>query len=215
MRIGILGSGGVARTLGTAFAALGHQVMLGTRNTENPDAVQWRAATGGSLGTAQEAASFGEVVINALNGNVSVAVCSQLDPASVEGKTFIDLANPLDFSDGFPPSFTVTNTDSLGEQVQRTLPDAHVVKALNTLNTPVAVDPGALSEPTDLFICGNDAQAKVQVTALLVELGWAPERVRDLGDITNARGTEAYLALWVRTMTMLGSATFNVRLVAE
>jgi predicted dinucleotide-binding enzyme len=107
----------------------------------------------------------------------------------------------------------VGNTDSLGEQLQRALPDVRVVKALNTVSSALLVDPGSLSEATDLFICGNDGAAKETVTELLVELGWHAERVRDLGDITSARGTEAYLALWTRVMSSLGTATFNVRVV--
>ena len=215
MRIGILGSGGVARTLGTGFVRLGHDVMLGSRTADNPNATLWRDETGGMIGSLAEAAAFGAVIVNALNGAASLEAITGLDPTSLAGKVLIDVANPLDFSNGFPPSFTVSNTDSLAEQLQRTLPEVHVVKALNTVNTSVMVDPGALHEATDLFICGNDADAKQTVTGLLVELGWSAERVRDLGDLSAARGTEAYLALWVRLMSALGTPTFNVRLVAE
>jgi predicted dinucleotide-binding enzyme len=215
MRIGILGSGGVARTIGTGFVRLGHEVMLGTRTADNPNATQWRDETGGLIGSLDDAVTFGAVIINALNGAASLDAVTALDAAAFADKILIDVANPLDFSNGFPPSFTVSNTDSLAEQLQRALPQVHVVKALNTVNTSVMVDPGALRESTDLFICGNDAGAKEIVTGLLVELGWEPERVRDLGDISAARGTEAYLALWVRLMSTLGTPTFNVRIVAE
>jgi predicted dinucleotide-binding enzyme len=214
MHLGILGSGGVARTLGTGFVRLGHQVMLGIRTADNPNALQWRDETGGHLGTLAEAADFGAVAFNALNGAASLEALSPL-ATSLADKVLIDVANPLDFSNGFPPSFTVSNTDSLAEQLQRALPQVHVVKTLNTVNTSVMVDPESLREATDLFICGNDAAAKQTVTQLLVELGWSAERVRDLGDISAARGTEAYLALWVRLMSTLGTPTFNVRLVAE
>jgi predicted dinucleotide-binding enzyme len=215
MRIGILGSGGVARTIGAGFVRLGHEVMLGTRTADNPNATQWRDETGGLIGSLDDTAAFGAVIVNALNGAAALDAITGLDAASFTRKVLLDAANPLDFSNGFPPSFTVSNTDSLAEQLQRSLPDAHVVKALNTVNTSVMVDPGALHEATDLFICGNDAGAKETVTGLLVELGWSAERVRDLGDISAARGTEAYLALWVRLMSTLGTPTFNVRLVAE
>jgi len=215
MRIGILGSGGVARTIGTGFVRLGHEVMLGTRTADNPNATQWRDDTGGLIGSLDDTAAFGAIVINALNGAASLDAISALDADSLAGKVLIDVANPLDWSDGFPPSFTVTNTDSLAEQLQRALPQVRVVKALNTINTSVMVDPGALSEATDLFICGNDAAAKETVVSLLVELGWQAERVRDLGELSAARGTEAYLALWVRLMSALGTPTFNVRIVTE
>jgi 8-hydroxy-5-deazaflavin:NADPH oxidoreductase len=215
MRIGIFGSGSVARTLGSGFARLGHDVMLGTRTKDNPNATLWRDDTGGLIGSLDEAAAFGAVLINALNGAASLDAIGELNAEAMSGKVLIDVANPLDFSNGFPPSFTVSNTDSLAEQLQRALPDVHVVKALNTVNTSVMIDPGALHEDTDLFICGNDATAKDTVMALLVELGWTRERLRDLGDLSAARGTEAYLALWVRLMSSLGTPTFNVRVVAE
>ena len=214
MRIGILGSGGVGRTLASGFALLGHEVMLGARTPDNVNAAEWQVETSGLIGSFAETAEFGEVVFNALKGDVALGALVYLKSALVD-KVLVDLANPLDFSNGFPPSFTVSNTDSLGEQIQRELPDTYVVKALNTLNTPVAVAPGSLVEATDLFICGNSASAKETVVALLVELGWTPERIRDLGDITSARGTEAYLAIWVRLMPLLGTAKFNVRLVTE
>jgi predicted dinucleotide-binding enzyme len=189
--------------------------MLGTRTTDNPNATEWRDLTGGLIGSLDEAADFGVVVINALNGSASLEAITGISAEALTGKVMIDVANPLDFSNGFPPSFTVSNTDSLAEQLQRALPHVRVVKALNTVNTSVMVDPGSLGEATDLFICGDDAAAKETVSVLLVELGWQADRVRDLGELSAARGTEAYLALWVRLMSALGTPKFNVRVVAE
>lgn len=214
MRVGVLGAGAVGRTLATACVTHGHEVMLGARTPDAANVTEWQQATSGQIGSLAQAAGLGDIVFNALKGEVSLDVVSGL-AAELAGKILVDVANPLDFSNGFPPSFTVSNTDSLGEQIQRALPDTSVVKALNTVNTSVMATPQVLAEPTDLFVCGNDAGAKEVITDLLVEFGWERGRIRDLGDITACRGTESYLALWVRTMSMLGSATFNVRVVTE
>jgi predicted dinucleotide-binding enzyme len=125
----------------------------------------------------------------------------------------VDVANPLDFSEGFPPRLAVAPGDSLAEQIQRMLPDAHVVKVLNTVTASVMVDPGSLEEPTDLFMAGNDDVAKDQVTTLLTELGWSRGRVRDLGALSAARSLEAYVMLWLGLMQSTGSPEFNVRVV--
>jgi predicted dinucleotide-binding enzyme len=124
----------------------------------------------------------------------------------------VDVANPLDFSRGMPPTlFTAAAGDSLGERIQNELPQTRVVKALNTVNASVMTDPSRVRGQSDLFLCGNDADAKGRVTALLREFGW--QSVIDLGDITGARGTEAYLLLWLRLWGALGTVDFNVRVV--
>src|SRR5581483_3054552 len=122
-------------------------------------------------------------------------------------------ANPLDFGQGMPPTLSVCNDDSLAERIQREFPDARVVKAMNTVNASVMVRPGSLGELTNLFLCGNDDDAKRQVTGLLQSFGWAEGRVLDLGDITAARGPEMYLPLWLRLYGALGTAEFNIRVV--
>ena len=137
----------------------------------------------------------------------------RLGQGSLAGKVLVDVANPLDFSGGFPPRLSVSGDDSLGEQIQRAFPNVRVVKALNTVTASVMVDPGALAQQTDLFVAGDDSEAKRDVVALLGELGWSPERVRDLGGIAAARVTEGYLMLWLALMDALGSAAFNVRVV--
>jgi len=215
MKIGIFGCGSVARTVGAGLAHAGHTVWLSSRDLESDNAKQWQA-TGGTVASFADVAGFADVLINALSGSATLPILTALNADTVSGKVLIDLANPLDFSAGFPPTFTVTNTDSLGEQVQRALPDVHVVKALNTVNTSVMVNPEiVLAGPTDLFICGNDPAAKQIVRALLLDLGWSNDSVRDVGDISASRGTEGYLALWVRLMNSFGTSTFNVRVVRQ
>jgi hypothetical protein len=132
---------------------------------------------------------------------------------NLAGKVLVDVANPLDYSQGMPPSLFVSNTDSLGEQIQRAFAEAKVVKALNTMNCEVMVDPGKVPGEHDVFLCGDDEDAKRQVVELLVSFGWPAERVRDLGGISSARGTEAYLGLWLRLWGALGTGYFNISVV--
>ena len=120
---------------------------------------------------------------------------------------------PLDFSGGFPPSLFVCNTDSLGEQIQRTFPDALVVKTLNTMNCAVMVDPASVSGDHSVFVSGNDDGAKARVRELLGSFGWTEDQIIDLGDITTSRGTEMYLPLWIRLYGALGTGSFNIKVV--
>jgi 8-hydroxy-5-deazaflavin:NADPH oxidoreductase len=129
------------------------------------------------------------------------------------GKVLIDVANALDFSQGRPPLVGVSTGDSVGEQIQRAFPEAKVVKALNTVNANMMVDPGVLPGEHDIFLCGDDEEAKGQVTELLQSFGWPADRILDLGDITAARAQELYVALWLRLMGVAGSATLNIHLV--
>ncbi|HEY0997707.1 MAG TPA: hypothetical protein VGD77_17080, partial [Gemmatimonadaceae bacterium] len=175
---------------------------------------EWQQANPAvKLGTFAEAARFGEAVINATSGSGALPALQAAGAEALGEKILLDVANPLDFSQGFPPSLTVCNTDSLGEQVQRAFPRLRVVKTLNTTNTYVMVNPAGVGggEHT-MFVCGNDAGAKAQVTRWLGEwFGWRD--VIDLGDITTARGTEMLLPIWVRLMGALGTPMFNFRIV--
>jgi predicted dinucleotide-binding enzyme len=213
MKIGILGSGNVAKTLGGKLVSVGHEVKLGSRSPEK--LADWAAGAGGgaSAGSFAEAAAHGEVVVNATAGTGSLAALGLAGEDNLAGKVLIDVANPLDFSRGMPPSLTVVNTDSLGEQVQRAFPRARVVKALNTVNVSVMVAPEAVAGGDHhLFLCGNDAEARAQVAGWLGEwFGW--KHVLDLGDLTAARGMEMWLPLWVRLWGALGTPAFNVRIV--
>lgn len=220
MNIGIVGSGNVGQTVGRRLAALGHAVVLGTRNPARLDEARpmaaplraWLAEAGPAarVGTFADAAAHGELVINATAGAATLDALPLAGEAHLGGKPLADISNPLDFSRGFPPTLSVQNTDSLGEQIQRAFPSTRVVKTLNTMSASVMVDPGGLAGGDHtVFLSGNDADAKAQVAALLRTLGWRD--ILDLGDITTARGTEMFVALWVRLYGMLGSAAFNVR----
>ena len=214
MKIAILGTGVVGQTIGTKLVSLGHDVKMGARAAGNEKAAKWAKDNGARAthGTFADAAAFGEIIFNCTSGMASLDALRQAGPRNLDGKILIDVANPLDFSKGMPPTLSVCNTDSLGEQIQRAFPKAKVVKALNTVNTSVMVEPAKLGGGDhDLWICGNDAAAKGRVTELVRSFGW--KNVRDLGDISAARGTEAYLLFWVRLMGAVKTATFNTKLV--
>lgn len=216
MKIGILGTGTVGTTIGSKLTERGQQVMLGSRTPDNQAAAGWvqSAGEGASQGTFADAARFGEVVFNCTPGAVSLEVLRQAGEENLRGKILIDVSNPLDFSRGMPPSLTVCNTDSLGEQIQAALPDTRVVKTLNTLNCFIMVDPTLVPGDHNLFLSGNDAGAKQRVAELLGEwFGWKRENLIDLGDISTARGTEMLLPLWVRLLGALQTPQFNFRVV--
>lgn len=223
MTIGILGTGMVGRAHAARLLALGHTVHIGTQDPEktlavaepdhmgNPPFAEWhKDYSAVSLVPFMEAAEA-EVVLNALKGEVVLDVLATLSDA-LSGKILVDISNPLDFSKGMPPSLFISNTDSLGERVQALLSESHVVKAFNTTNAMLQVDPKQLAEADHhLFICGNDADAKDKVTALAQEYGWT--NIVDLGDITNARGTEMLLPIWVRLWGTLQTPMFNFKIV--
>jgi predicted dinucleotide-binding enzyme len=226
MRIGILGTGIVGRTLSTGFAAKGHDVVIGTRDVDalmartdsdqmgNPPFAVWHADHANiGVATFADAAAHGELLINATLGDASVDALTAAGAPNLDGKVLIDTSNPLDFSRGFPPSLFVGNTDSLAEQIQRAFPQVKVVKALSTMTAAVMVDPGTVGGGDHtLFVCGNDETAKSEVIGLLREaFGWRD--ILDLGDLANARATEAYLMLWTRMMGPVGTHMFNVKVV--
>jgi hypothetical protein len=166
------------------------------------------------LATYADAAAFGELLVNATSGIGSLSAFASAGGKNLNGKILIDISNPLDFSKGFPPSLSVSNTDSLGEQIQRTFPNAKVVKALNTLAHPLMVNPSLVNNGDHTVpICGNDDEAKKKVIALLNTFGWKTENILDLGDITNARGTEAFLLLWVRMFGKFQTPMFQFKIV--
>lgn len=212
MRLAVLGTGAVGQTLASALHGLGHEVWMGSRRADHEGATAWAAARGerAHVATFGDAASACELALLAVSGQHALAVCAAVGDA-LDGKVLLDLTNPLDVSGGFPPRLSVCNDDSLGEQVQRALPDARVVKTLNTLANALMVDPGQLPEPTDVFVAGDDEAAKATAIALLRALGHpAPF---DLGGIDAARGLEAWLLMWTRLYGRLGTGAFNLRLV--
>jgi 8-hydroxy-5-deazaflavin:NADPH oxidoreductase len=201
VRIGVLGTGVVGTTIAGKLRELGHDVLIGSR-TAGEDAVPFA-----------DAAAHGELVFNCTNGNASLEALNAAGAENLVGKVLIDVANALDFSQGRPPLVGVSTGDSVGEQIQRAFPEANVVKALNTVNANMMVDPGVLPGEHDIFLCGDDEEAKGQVTELLQSFGWPADRILDLGDITAARAQELYVALWLRLMGVAGSATLNIHLV--
>jgi predicted dinucleotide-binding enzyme len=209
MRIGILGTGVVGQTIGTRLAQLGHDVTLGSRSATNEKAAKWVADTGSRAhqGTFADAAAFGEIVFNCTGGGVSLDALGAAGAANLDGKTLVDVSNPLDFSKGFPPTLSVCNTDSVAEQIQRAFPNVNVVKSLNTMTASVMVNPSLVPGDHDVFVSGNDAGAKEQVSGLLRSFGW--KTIVDLGDITSARGAEMILPLWLRLMGNFKSPVLN------
>ncbi|MCA9662034.1 MAG: NAD(P)-binding domain-containing protein [Myxococcales bacterium] len=214
MKYAVLGTGMVGKTIATKLIDLGHEVMMGSRTKGNEKAVAWAAEAGenASEGSFAEAAAFGERIVNCTAGVASVAALEAAGADNIGDKIIIDLANPLDFSKGFPPTLSVCNDDSLGEQIQRAFPKARVVKTLNTINCVLMVSPEGVPGDHIIFICGDDDGAKGEVRGLLGEFGWTAPRILDGGGISFARGTEAYLLLWVRLFGALGNANFNIEL---
>ncbi len=212
MKIGILGTGMVGETLGTKFTQLGHEVRMGSRTANNENATKWVKATGSkaSQGTFEGAANFGEMAFICLKGTVFLDVAKTLKPATLAGKILVDVSNPLDFSHGMPPSLSICNANSLGEEVQKAVPAARVVKTLNIVNCEVMVDPAKGGNPS-MLLCGNDAEAKNKVTGLLKDMGWRD--IIDLGDITKSRGTEMLLPLWLNLFGLFGNPNFGFKVV--
>lgn len=215
MRFGVLGTGSVGQTIAGKLAALGFEVRMGAREAGNPKAVAWANGAGpkSSQGSFADAAAFGEMVFHCTAGTGALEALKAAGAENLRGKILIDVANPLDFSKGMPPTLFISGGgDSLAERIQAAFPETRVVKALNTVNANVMVAPERVSGETDLFVCGNDADAKARVVELLRRFGW--KSVIDLGDLTGARGMEAYLLLWLRLWGAMKTAEFNVKVVA-
>lgn len=226
MKTAVFGTGPVGQTIAEKLNSLGHEVMLGTRDVKaslqradkdsfgRPPLKDWhKEHPTVKIGTFAEAALHGEFLVNATNGTGTLPALAAAGAANLAGKVLLDIANPLDFSKGFPPALTVCNTDSLGEQVQRAYPDAKVVKSLNTMNTYLMVAPRSLPSTHTVFLSGNDTGAKDRVRELLRSFGWENNEMIDLGDITTARGTEQLLPIWVRLYGKLGHGMFNFNIV--
>lgn len=214
MKIGVLGTGIVAQTLATKMIHLGHEVMMGSRDEANIKAVTWAKEEGprASFGTFANAASFGEILFNCTLGSASLGALRHAGAENLRGKILIDTANPLDYSSAHW-TLTICNDDSLGEQIQRAFPDTRVVKSLNTMNCNIMVDPSKLTEKSDVFVSGNDIDAKATVVTILRDwFGW--RSIIDLGDITSSRGVEMYVLLWHTLRNTISSPRFNIRVVS-
>ncbi len=226
MNIGVLGTGIVGQTLAAKLSDLGHTVLIGTRNVSatlaqknpgmygNPPFSAWQSQHPKiKVGTFAEAAAHGDLLLNCTAGIGSVDALRSAGEKNLDGKTLIDISNPLDFSKGMPPSLTVSNTDSLAEVIQRTFPRLKVVKSLNTMNCYVMANPSLVPGDHNVFMSGNDNEAKSKVKAILKSFGWKENNVIDLGDITTARGTEQLLPIWVRLLGTLQNPMFNFHVV--
>ncbi|MFG2878367.1 NADPH-dependent F420 reductase [Streptomyces sp. NPDC048337] len=224
MRYAILGTGIVGRTVAARLVSLGHDVVIGTRDPATtlartepaatgvpvPPYASWRAEHPQvELLTFAEAARQGEVLVNATGGRVSIDALTAADAGHLEGKVLIDIANPLDFSGGWPPVLDPVNTDSLGELIQRTFPGLRVVKTLNTMTSAVMVEPARVSGDHNVFLSGDDEDAKKEVRELLLSFGWPEASILDLGGIQTARGVEMVLPIWLQLMGKFGHADFN------
>lgn len=221
-KIAVFGTGVVGQTLASRLSGLGHPVVVGTRdvaatlarsekdNYGNPPFRDW-AAQHPQITTATfaEAAAFGEMIVNCTVGNGSLDALRAAGADALNGKIMIDIANPLDFSQGFPPFLTIANTSSLAEVLQEAFPELRIVKTLNTMNAWVMVKPELVPGDHTVFMSGNDAEAKNEVGEILKSFGWQPKNIIDLGDITTARGTEMLLPIWVRLYGALQTPMFN------
>jgi predicted dinucleotide-binding enzyme len=199
VKIGVLGTGVVGRTIAGKLRELGHEVLIGSRSAGN-DAVPFA-----------EASAHGELLFNCTNGAASLEALQAAGAENLAGKVLVDVSNPLSGTQEAP--LFLSNDDSLGEQIQRAFPETKVVKSLHTVNAAVMVDPARVPGEHDIFVAGNDAGAKRQVAELLQSFGWPDGHILDLGDISAARGTEMYIALWLRLWGAVGSADFNIRVV--
>ena len=229
MKIAIIGTGVVGKTIASKLIDLNHEVMMGTRNVAdklastvqdnygNPPFSEWLKTNGKvKLGSFAEAASFGDIVINATNGSNSVTALILAGAKNLSGKVLIDIANPLDFSMGMPPSLLagLNNTNSLAEEIQKTFPDALVVKTLNTIWCGLMINPKSVGNGDHInYISGNNTEAKNKVRKILNQFGWTDDNILDLGDITAARATEALLPIWLRVMGVTKNGAFNFKLV--
>lgn len=218
MNIGVLGTGVVGQAIATALTEKGHNVRLGSRTANNEKAAEWVKSSNeyATQGDFNDAASFGDIIFICLNGEHALSVVQSLAADATTHKIIVDVTNPLDFSKGMPPSIMEEfTTGSMAEAIQKILPSSHVVKALNTVNYKLMVNANEVAGGDhNLFICGNNADAKNKVKHLLADdFHWKEENILDLGDIKNARVTEAIVPFWVTVMQAIGSPLFNFKIV--
>jgi len=197
MKIGIIGSGVVGQQLGLGFLRIGHEVKIGTRDTLKLTEWKQKAGANASVGSFADAAAFGEVIILATLWGGTKSAIESAEKDNLKNKILIDITNPLDFSQGVPPKFAVEIGNSGGEQVQKWLPDTKVVKAFNTISAYIMISPvREEGGDPDLFIAGNDENAKKQVTQFAAQIGW--KSIVDMGDISQSYWLEAFAMLWIQ-----------------
>src|SRR5690606_23151126 len=218
----VLGTGIVGQTIAAKLFSLDYEVWMGTRDVEKTRSrteknqmsgdsfASWYAGNSGiHLANYADLPSDCDGFINATSGGASLDALNSVGNQKLKGKIILDIANPLDFSKGMPPSLSVCNTDSLAEQIQRSFPEAFVVKSLNTMNCFLMMNPSLVPGDHTVFISGNESSAKNTIKSLLESIGWSSENIIDLGDITTARATEMLLPIWLRLWGSLGTAEFN------
>ncbi len=211
MRVAVLGTGVVGQSISSRLSELGHDVVIGTRDV-SATASRADLPAGVEVLPFSDAAAMGELVVLAVSGTAVFDVLRAAGADNLAGKTLLDISNSLDFSNGFPPTLSVKDTDSLGEQIQAAYPDTRVVKSLNTLAAALMVHPELVGNGDHtVFVSGNDAAAKQAVVDLLHSFGHRD--VLDLGDISTCRGPEMYLGLWVRLYGLIGSDMFSIKIV--
>jgi predicted dinucleotide-binding enzyme len=216
MKIAVLGTGMVGDTIGSRLIGLGHEVKMGSRTLTNEKAGAWTIKNGRSAsnGTFADAAAFGEIIFNCTKGVATIDILKSAGAQNLKGKIIVDVANPLDSSKGSLPTLSVVNDNSLAEEIQKNFPETKVVKTLNTMWCGIMVNPAMIGGGDHQnFISGNDATAKKQVTEILKSFGWKESNILDLGDITNARGTEMLLPLWIRVWGATQNGAFNFKIV--
>jgi len=226
MKIAVFGTGIVGQVIAGRLAGLGHTVTIGTRDVSktlartekdgygNPPFKEWQEQNKSvNLNTFKETAVAAEIIFNCTSGQGSLDALKLAGEENLHGKIIIDIANPLDFSKGMPPTLSPGNTDSLGELIQRTFPETKVVKTLNTMNCFLMVNPAAIAADHHVFVSGNDAAAKSTAKEILKSFGWQEKNMIDLGDITTARGTEQLLPIWIRLYGALKTPMFNFNIV--
>lgn len=217
MKIAMFGTGMVADTIGSKLIELGHNIMMGSRTSNNEKAKAFVSKFQGkaSAGTYADAAEFGEIIFNCTAGAGSVEALKMAGEKNIKGKIIVDIANPLDFSKGMPPTLSIANTNSLGEEIQKTFPQTKVVKTLNTMWCGLMVNPAMINEGDhSVFMSGNDTQAKEKVKEILKSFGWSEKNILDLGDISKARGTEMYLPLWLNIYGATNNGAFNIKIMS-
>ena len=214
MKVAVLGTGEVGRRLATKLVSLGHEVTMGSRTADNAEATKWAETHGGGHGTFADAAGPAELVVNATGGLVSLAVLQAAGAENLRGKVLVDVSNGLDFSEGFPPRVVTPDGGSLAEQLQKAFPETRVVKTLNTMTNTVMVEPGRVPGRHNVFVSGDDEDAKAVVADLLRSFGWPSDRILDLGDLSSARATEQLMQLWLRLYGVLGTGDFNFSVAA-
>lgn len=214
-KIAVLGTGMVGQTIGSKLIALGYEVKMGSRSANNEKAAAWASAQGSaaSYGTFADAASFGEIVFNCTKGESTLEALKLAGAENLAGKVLIDLSNPLDFSHGMPPVLIpgLVNTHSLGEEIQKTLPNTHVVKTLNIVNCEVMVNAAKCGGPATMMLAGNHGPSKQKVVELLQQFGW-PD-ILDLGDIRHARSLEMMLPVWLSVYLATGKGYHAFKVV--